>query len=66
MIFGFVGWGTEIHGGGMGEICNCEGDGGDGIYCFCCCCDPSSENKGVSVVGCIVGDLGGGGSKIGS
>ena len=47
----------------MGEVCNCEGDGGDGI---CCCCDKGSETRVVSVAGFIVGDLGGGGSKIGS
>lgn len=31
VIFGFVGWGAETHGGGVGEICNCQGDGGGGI-----------------------------------
>lgn len=38
--FGFVGWGAEINGDGVGEICSCEGDGGDFI---CCCCDKVSE-----------------------
>lgn len=60
--FGFVGWGAETHGGGVGEICNCEGDNGDGI-CWCWC-DTGSKTIGVSVVGFIMGDLGVGGSKI--
>lgn len=67
MIFGLVGWGEETHGAGVGEDCNYEGDGGDGICCCCCCCyDKGSDTKGVYVVGFIVGNLGGGGSKIGS
>lgn len=61
VIFGFVGWGAETHGNGVGEIWNCEGDGGDDI-----CCDKGSETKGFYVVGFIVGDWGGGGSRIGS
>lgn len=47
MIFGFIGWGEEIHDGDMGEFCNCGGDSGGGI---CCCFDKVSETKGVSVI----------------
>ena len=31
IIFGFSVWGVETHGGGVGEVYNCEGDGVDGI-----------------------------------
>lgn len=47
VIFGFVGWGAEIHGGQMGKICNCGGDGGGGIFY---CSNKGSETKGVSVI----------------
>lgn len=53
MIFVFVGWGEEIHGGEMGEFFNYEGDEGDGIYC---CSDKGSETKRVSMAGFIVVD----------
>lgn len=32
VVFGFSILGVEINGGGIGVVCNCEGDGGDGIY----------------------------------
>ena len=42
VIFGFVGWGAEIHGGEIGEFSNYGEDGGNGI---CCCSDKGSETK---------------------
>lgn len=66
VIFGFSVWGAEINDGGVSEVCNCEGDGVDGI-CWCWWwCDKISETWGLYVTGSIMGDLGGGGSKIGS
>lgn len=53
VIFGFVGWGVEIHGGEIGEFSNCGEDGDNGI---CCCSDKGSETKGVSVIGAIMID----------
>lgn len=46
----------------MGEFCNCGGDDGGGI---CCCSNKGAETKGVSMMGFIKVDSGGG-SGIGS